>query len=459
MVDGEPPFDLIECEPGRYGNWATREYVLAKCRETYGFNNQMMHPKLERWAGRPVKISGIYKRLCQRGAQMGQRAGWEQPNWLARPGDEPGFKPSFRRTNWFEPVGRECDLVLSKVGIIDLTPYGKFEVKGKDAADFLDRVFANELPEVGHSNISHMLTPKGKVYAEMTVTCLEAARYFLVTRSNTEFHDLRWLLENQRKSNYDIIITNITDELACLGIAGHRSRDVLSKMTTTDLSNESFPYLVYRDVELTGIPVRAIRFSLTGELGWELFHKKEHTADLYEALLSAGEEHGIGDFGTYALNSLRLEKGIRMWGFEMNTSTTAVEADLMSFVKLDKGVEFIGREALLELKRDDCERILCFMTVDTTDVDSEGNETVWYGNKVVGFTSSGSFSYQLNKSICFAYLPPSLAVLGSRVEVEMLGSKYPGVVVKYPLFEAEPNRVKETEEKEVSSPLHFKKQM
>ncbi|XP_027056532.1 dimethylglycine dehydrogenase, mitochondrial-like [Pocillopora damicornis] len=438
MIDGEPPFDLIECEPGRYGNWASREYVLAKCRETYGLNNQIMHPKLERWAGRPVRTNGIYKRLCERGAQMGQRAGWEQPNWFAHSGDEPGFKPSFRRTNWFEPVGRECDLVLSKVGIIDLTPYGKFEVKGRDAADFLDRVFANELPKVGCSNINHMLTPKGKVYAEMTVTCLASDRYLLVTRSNTEFHDLRWLLANQRKNNYDIVITNITDDVACLGIAGPRSRDVLSKMTSSNLSDERFPYLAYHNLELEGIPVQASRFSLTGELGWELFHMKEHTADLYEALLAAGEEHGIGDFGTYALNSLRLEKGFRLWGFEMNTSTTAVEADLMSFVKLDKGVEFIGREALLKLKRDDCERVLCFMTVDTTDVDPEGNETVWNGKKVVGFTSSGSYSYQLNKSICFAYLPPPLTDLGSRVEVEMLGSRYPGVVVKYPLFDAEP---------------------
>jgi len=442
MIDGEPPYDLIECEPGRYGKWATKEYVLAKARETYGLNNEMIHPKLERWAGRPVRTSGIYKRLCERGAQMGMRSGWEQPNWFAGPGDEPGYRPSFRRTNWFEPVGRECELVLKRVGMIDLSTYGKIEVNGKDASSFLDMVFANELPKPGHSVISYMLTPKGKVYAEMTVTCLTPDHYLLVTGSATEFHDLRWLLENQRKLNYDVTIKNVTDDVACLGVAGPRSRDVLSKITSADLSDETFPYLAFRDIELSGLPVQASRFSFTGELGWELFHKKEHTAELYEALLTAGEDHGIGDFGTYALNSLRLEKGFRAWGFEMNMSTNAVEADLMSSVKLNKGVNFIGRNALLQLKKDDCERHLCFLTLDTTDVDPEGNETVWYANQVVGFTTSGSYSYQLKKSMCFAYLPASLTQLGSRVEVEMLGSKFPAVVVQQPLFDPEPTRSK-----------------
>ncbi|XP_078379447.1 dimethylglycine dehydrogenase, mitochondrial-like [Oculina patagonica] len=442
MIDGEPPYDLIECEPNRYGNWTTREYVLAKARETYGLNNEMLHPKLERWAGRPVRTSGIYKRLCERGAQMGLRAGWEQPNWFALPGDEPGYKPSFRRTNWFEPVGRECNMVLNKVGIIDLSPYGKIEVKGKDASAFMDMIFANELPKMGHSNVSHMLTPRGKVYAEMAVTCIAPDHYFLVTGSATEFHDLRWLLENQRKGGHNVTIKNVTDDVACLGIAGPHSRDVLLKLTSSDLGDDRFPYLAFRNIEVAGLPVQASRFSFTGELGWELFHKKEHTADLYEALLKAGDDHGIGDFGTYALNSLRLEKGFRSWGFEMNMSTNAVEADLMSSVKLNKGVNFIGRDTLLKLNKDDCERILCFLTVDTTDVDPEGNETVWYANKVVGFTSSGSYSYQLKKSICFAYLPPSLTDLGSRVEVEMLGNKFPAVVVQQPLFDPEPIRSK-----------------
>lgn len=442
MIDGEPPYDLIECEPGRYGNWITREYVLAKARETYGLNNEMIHPKLERWAGRPVRTSQIYQRLCERGAQMGLRAGWEQPNWFALPGDEPGYKPSFRRTNWFEPVGRECDIVLNRVGIIDLSPYGKIEVKGKDAASFMDKVFANELPKMGHSNISHTLSPKGKVYAEMTVTCLAPDHYFLVTGSATELHDLRWLLENQRKLNYDVTIKNITDDMACLGVAGPHSRDVLSKLTSSDMGDEKFPYLSFRNIEVAGLPVQASRFSFTGELGWGLFHKKEHTSKLYEALLTAGDDHGVGDFGTYALNSLRLEKGFRSWGFEMNMSTNAVEADLMSSIKLDKGVQFIGRDALLKLGKDDCERVLCFLTMDTIDVDPEGNETVWYANKVVGFTSSGSYSYQLKKSICFAYLPLSLSEPGSRVEVEILGNKFPAVVVQQPLFDPQPIRAK-----------------
>lgn len=440
MIEGEPPFDLIEWEPNRYGNWATREYVLAKVRETYGLNNEMTHPKVERWAGRPARTSGIYKRLYERGAQMGMRSGWEQPNWFALDSDEPGYKPSFRRTNWFEPVGRECDLVLNKVGVIDLSPCAKIEVTGSGAGSFLDVIFANELPKVGHTNISLMLTSKGKVYAEMNVSCLAPDHYLLVTGSSSEFHDLRWLLENQRRFNYDVQIKNITDDVACLGIAGPRSREVLSKLTSSDLRDEAFPYLAFKTIELCGLSVQACRFSFTGELGWELFHNKNYTAQLYEALLRAGEDYGIGDFGTYAVNSLRLEKGFHAWGYEMNMSTNPVEADLMSYVRLHKGVDFIGRDALLQMRKEDCKRLLCFLTVDTTDKDPEGNETVWFQNQVVGFTSSGSYSYQLKKSICFAYLPAYLTTLGSQLDVEMLGSKYPAVVVKQPLFNPEPIR-------------------
>ncbi|CAH3156069.1 unnamed protein product [Porites lobata] len=441
IMDGEPPYDLIELEQGRYGTWATRDYVLAKCRETYGYNNQIGHPKLERPAGRPVRKNAIYERLIQRGAEMGFHVGWEQPNWFALPGDEAGYKPSFRRTNWFEPVGREYDLVLNKVGIIDLTPFGKFEVKGKDASKFLDFMVANVLPKVGCTNISHMLSPRGRVYAELTVSTLAPDHYFLLTGSSSEFHDLRWLLEHARKGNYEVTIENVTDDMSCLSVAGPYSRDVLSKLTSTDMSNSGFKFLTIKDIDIAGLPVLAMRISYTGELGWELYHKNEYTAELYEALLKAGEEFGIGDFGTYAMTSLRVEKGFRSWGLEMNMDTTPLEAGLDFFIKFDKG-DFIGRENLLKHKENGIKKKLCMLTVETTDVDPEGNESIWFGGKVVGNTTSGAYSYRLQKSISLAYLPLELTELGSRVEVELLGTKCPATVVKEPLFDTEPVRTR-----------------
>ncbi|KAJ7385446.1 hypothetical protein OS493_016530 [Desmophyllum pertusum] len=277
---------------------------------------------------------------------------------------------------------------------------------------------------------------------KFTVSTISPEHYFLLTGSSSEFHDLRWLLDYAKKGDYDVTIENVTDDMSCLGIAGPHSRSVLSKLTSTDLSHSQFKFLTFQDIELAGVPVRAMRISYTGELGWELYHKNEHTAKLYEALLSAGEEFGIGDFGTYAMGSLRVEKGFRAWGLEMNMDTTPLEAGLDYFIKFDKGVDFIGREGLLKHKENGIKKKVCLLTIETTDVDPEGNETIWFGGKVVGNTTSGAYSYRLKKSISLAYLPLELTEIGSRVEVELLGTKCPATVVKEPLFDTEPVRTR-----------------
>ncbi|CAH3022869.1 unnamed protein product [Porites evermanni] len=417
IIDGEPPYDLIELEQGRYGTWATRDYVLAKCRETYGYNNQIGHPKLERPAGRPVRKNAIYETIYRRFIHLKQTD-----------------RTAVRRSKSIQTNLTETDVEL----FMNLTP--KF-CSSDEKFDVWPWPFSTTIEIVGCTNISHMLSPRGRVYAELTVSTLAPDHYFLLTGSSSEFHDLRWLLEHARKGNYDVTIENVTDDMSCLSVAGPYSRDVLSKLTSTDMSNSGFKFLTIKDMEIAGLPVRAMRISYTGELGWELYHKNEYTAELYEALLKAGEEFGIGDFGTYAMTSLRVEKGFRSWGLEMNMDTTPLEAGLDFFIKFDKG-DFIGRENLLKHKENGINKKLCMLTVETTDVDPEGNESIWFGGKVVGNTTSGAYSYRLQKSISLAYLPLELTELGSRVEVELLGTKCPATVVKEPLFDTEPVRTR-----------------
>lgn len=430
MLNGEPPFDLIEADPNRFGKWTTRDYVFSKSRETYGMNNNYTYPKEERWTGRPTsRVSGAYQAMLDRGAEMGFHAGWEQPSWFAVDGDEKGYKPSFKRTNWFHPVGRECNLVMNKVGILDLTPFAKIDAKGKDAAKFLDKMLANKIPKIGKTNISHMLTPSGKVYAELTVTRMAEDHFFLITGSGSEIHDLRYLKEYARQWNSSVEFENLTDEMACLSVAGPYSRSLLSKLTNEDISNKAFSFLSAKCMTIAGIPVRALRITYTGELGWELYHPAEHTRALYEAILEAGEEFGVGDFGTYALNSLRIEKGFRMWGAEMNLDSNPFEAGLDYFVHLEKPVDFIGKTSLMDICRKGLNRKLAFLKVNTTDVDPEGNESVWCSEKVVGFTTSGTFGYTVNYSVAFAYLPPFLTVPGTKVQVELLGNLHDAEVL------------------------------
>ncbi|CAB1318715.1 unnamed protein product [Coregonus sp. 'balchen'] len=403
IVTGEPPYDLIECDPNR--------------------------------------TSGVYE-LLKGKASMGFHAGWEQPHWFYKPGDDAGYKPSFRRTNWFGPVGRECKLVMEKVGVVDLTPFGKFMVKGKDSQKLLDRLFANTMPKVGLTNISHMLTPTGRVYAEVTITQLTPGEFLLITGSGSELHDLRWIEKEAAEGAYDVDISNVTEDIGVLGVAGPKARDVLQKLTQEDMSDASFKFLHCKPIQLAGINLRAIRISYTGELGWELYIPQKDIAAVYQAIMAAGEDEGIDNFGTYAMSSLRLEKGFRGWGAEMNCDTNPLEAGLDYFIKLNKPADFIGKAALQEIKAKGLKRKLSYITMDTDDVDPEGNETIWLNGKVVGNTTSGAYSYTTQQSLAFAYLPVELCSVGQKVEVEMLGRKYPAMVVQEPLVLTEPTRTR-----------------
>ncbi|CAH1789183.1 unnamed protein product [Owenia fusiformis] len=445
IMNGEPMYDLIECDPNRYSKWTDRTYCLAKCRESYGMNNAVGYPKEERFAGRPTyRTSGIYDLLKTRGADMGFHAGWEQPHWFALEGDDAGYKPSFRRSNWFKPVGREVDLVMNKAGLIDLSPFGKIKVTGKDAAAYIDHICANNLPKIGMTNISHMLTPKGRVYSELTVTRLGENDFMCITGSGSELHDLRWMEKKLHEGDFDVTLNNKTDDLACLGIAGPKSRDIISKVTSTDMSGKAFKFLHIRDLEIAGVKVKAIRISYTGELGWEMYCDKNDMKQLYTSLLEAGEEFGVGDFGGYALNSLRLDKGFRAWGSEMTTDQNPLEAGLEMFVKMDKAADFIGKAALHEIAAKPATRKLVNLIVDTKDVDPEGNESIWHGDKVVGMTTSGCYSYCINKSIAYGYVPVELSQVGNTLEVDLLGEKCTATVESGPpmLVEIARNRQK-----------------
>ncbi|KAI4816958.1 hypothetical protein KUCAC02_009256 [Chaenocephalus aceratus] len=336
--------------------------------------------------------------------------------------------PVFRRTNWFGPVGRECKLVMEKVGVIDLTPFAKYIVKGTDSQKLLDRLFANTMPKVGLTNISHMLTPNGS----------------LCRGSGSEGHDLRYIEAEASDGGYDVDITNMTEDIGVLGIAGPNSTPakVLQKLTDEDLSDAGFKFLHCKVIQLAGVSVRAIRISYTGELGWELYIDQKNMAAVYQAMMEAGKDQGIDNFGTYAMSSLRLEKGFRGWGAEMNCDTNPLEAGLEYFIKLNKPADFIGKAALQEIKAKGLKRKLSYLALDTDDVDPEGNETIWLNGKVVGNTTSGAYSYTAQQSLAFGYLPLELCSVGQKVEVELLGKKYPAMVIQEPLVLTEPTRTR-----------------
>ena len=435
IVEGQPSIDLWELDPRRYGAYATERHAVPRCIDIYEDEYAIVYPQDDRRPGRPARTSPLYDRFRAAGAVFGVRNGWERPYWFAVPGTEPRDRPSFRRTNWFDAVGREARAVRERAGVLELSSFSKYEVHGPGAEAFLDRLCANRLPRIGRIALSQLLTPKGAVECDVTVTRLGPEHFLVLSAAVAELHDLDWLLRHAPAEGR-VVIENVTPRWGVLILAGPRARDVLARVTDADLSNAAFPWLSARAIEVASVPVRALRINFVGELGWELHHPIEYQTGLYDALKTAGADLGLADFGLRAMDSLRLEKAYRAWGADLNTEVTPLEAGLERFVAFDKG-DFIGRNALLRQRREGVTKRLATLEVDAVDADCWGNEAVWAGDRVVGITTSGGYAHWLGRSLAVAYLDAAAAIPGTRLGVEILGDRRSAIVLGEPPFDPE----------------------
>jgi dimethylglycine dehydrogenase len=438
IVNGQPSIDLWEVDPRRYGTYATERHAVARCVDIYEDEYAIVYPQDDRRASRPARTSPLYDRLRAAGAVFGVRNGWERPHWFAPAGTEPRDRPSFRRTNWFDAVGREARAVRERAGLLELSSFSKYEVHGPGAEAFLDRLCANRLPRLGRIALSQLLTPRGAIECDVTVTRLAPEHFLVLSAAVAELHDLDWL-RRHAPTDGTVTIENVTPRWGVLILAGPRARDVLSRVTGADLSNAAFPWLSAREIEVGSAPVRALRINFVGELGWELHHPVEYQLGLYEILKGAGEDAGLVDFGLRAMDSLRLEKAYRAWGADINTEVTPLEAGLERFVAFDKG-DFVGRDALLCQRREGVPRRLATLAVDALDADCWGNEAVFSGDRVVGITTSGGYGHWLHRSLAVAYVDAERASPGTRLDVDVLGDRRPAVVLTEPPFDPENRR-------------------
>jgi len=441
MVHGQTEINVREMDPRRYGDWATGEHLLQKSVDEYQQMYQPHPPGEFRDAGRPVRTSAVYGRAAKKGAVFAEVFGWERPKWFDVAGE--GERYGFRRGNWLGPVTDECRAVRERVGVIDLTSFAKLEVGGRDAGALLERLCANRIPRRdGGIALAHMLTERGGIECEATVTRLDQDRYYLLCAAVAQIHDRDWI-EQHAAADEDVAVTDVTDEIGVLLVTGPRSRELLGALTDADLGNRAFPWLRARDVRVAGVPVRALRVSYAGELGWELHAPMDRTGALYDALFEAGTTHGLGDFGSYALNALRMEKGYKAWGAELTTEITPVEAGLDRFVDLDK--PFLGRDVVLERRRRGVDTTLVYLEVDAADADCLGNEPVHGGHgdeRIVGVTTSGAFGPTVGKSIAFAYVEPAFSAPGTRIEIGILGERRGAVVLSEPLHDPANERLR-----------------
>src|SRR5262249_17621398 len=385
MVHGQAEINMREFDPRRFGNWATKDYTAEVSIADYHHMYYCYKPAEQHEVGRDLRKSSLHERLKAEGAQFAQIFGWERARWYDKSGKGEDF--SFRRSNWWQAVKEEALTVRERVGLMDLSTFAKFEVSGPDACAFLDRICANKMPKTGGIILGHLLNDNGFIESEITVTRLADDKFYVLSAATAQLYDLdqlRWRI----KPNERVIARDITDDYGVLVLAGPKARDVLAQCTKADLGNSAFRWLTAQEIEVAGVAgVRALRVNYVGELGWELHAPMAQMPKVFDALMKAGEPHGIRLFGTYAMNSLRMEKAYRGWGSELTSEIDMFEGSMERFIRLDKE-DFVGRAASLS-KKQRGERIkLAYMTVEAGDNDGRGTEPAYSNGTVAPPTTS-----------------------------------------------------------------------
>lgn len=428
IIEGEPSIDMFEVDPRRFGAYADQDYTIKKNIETYGHVFEIHYPNLEMPAARPLKTSPCYNRMNEAGAVWGQKYGWERANWFAAEGVEAKDDLSFRRTNDFEAIAKECHTARNKVALIDFTPFAKFEVTGAGAYEFLDGLLANKLPGVGKVRLAHVLTQAGGIRSEFTVTCLSEEHFYVVTPAWAERFDEDLLLK-ACPGDGPVQIKNITSDKGAFVITGPSSRDLLEQMTTNDLSQSSFPWFSAQTVEITGVgKMLAIRVSYIGELGWELHHDIDQQLPLYDLLFDKGEAHGLAPIGMRAIDSLRLEKSYRGWNLDLSSEYSPFESGLDQFVAIDKA-EFLGKKALVIQQTNGIKVKMVTLEIDDCDVQPIGNAPVFNTSGMVGRITSGGYGHTLEKVISLAYIDIDVIDSTEALEAEILGQRYAAWII------------------------------
>jgi 4-methylaminobutanoate oxidase (formaldehyde-forming) len=442
IVEGTPSLDVWHMDSRRFGRaYRSREYTLARTKEIYETYYDVKFPGHERSAGRPLRVSSAYEQLQKLGAAFGEKSGWERANWFepnAANGDESLRPRGWAGKHWSPAIGAEHLGCRDAAAIFDESSFAKILVSGEGAADLLERLCGNRVArEVGHVTYTQMLNPRGGIECDFTVTRLAEDRFRIVTGTAFGQHDLAWISQHAADDG-SVQVVDETSAYACFGLWGPRARDILQPLTPTDLSNGSFPYMRAREFAIGRVPCLALRVTYVGELGWELYCPSEFGVALWDTIWDAGQAHGLVAGGYKAIDSLRLEKGYRVWGADITPEDTPLEAGLGFAVKLDKGA-FVGREALVS--RADPERLLRCLTLEDPRAIALGSEPVRVGDDPIGRVTSGGYGYTVEKSIAYAYLPAEHDV-GTEVAVEIFGEWVRGVVADEPLFDPKGERIR-----------------
>ncbi|MGO1117076.1 GcvT family protein [Rhodovibrionaceae bacterium A322] len=444
MVEGEPSRDVFAMDVARFGDWITPGYTRDKVKENYQRRFSVSYPNEELPAARPFQTTPAYGIWKEQRAVFGAAYGMEAVNYFALEG-EPLFEtPSFRRSNAFEAVGQECRAVRNAVGINEIHNFGKYEISGPGAYDFLDRIMAGRIPKVGRLTLSAMLSPKGKLIGDFTISRLAEERFQLTASFGAQAYHLRWFWQHQPAEG--VTIKNVSLQRIGFQIAGPKSRELLSRVTRQDVSNDALPFAGIKDLEIGLCNATVQRVSYTGDLGYEIYVDAENQRSLYETLAEAGKDLGLRPFGMRAMMSLRLEKSFGSWMREFKPDYTPLETGLDRFVAYNKEADFIGKAAAMKEKAEGVSRKLCTFLLDIPNTpdqaDVVADEPIYVGGEVVGFVTSGGYAHWAEKAVAIGFLPVDLIEEGREVEIELLGEMIKGRLYSETLFDPKAERMR-----------------
>ncbi|RWO82091.1 FAD-dependent oxidoreductase [Mesorhizobium sp.] len=446
MNDGEPPFDLWDVDIRRAQPFQkNRLYLKDRVSETLGLLYADHFPYRQMATSRGVRRSPVHEHLKARGAVFGEVAGWERANWFANEGQEREYRYSWRRQNWFENQREEHLAVRNGVGLFDMTSFGKIRIEGRDGLTFLQRLCANQMDVApGRIVYTQMLNERGGIESDLTVTRLSETVFLAVVPGATLQRDLAWMRKHLQPAEF-VVITDTTAAESVLVLMGPKAREVTTRISPNDFSNEGFPFGTAQEIEIGMGLARAHRVTYVGELGWELYVSSDQTAHVFEALEEAGRECGLKLCGLHALDSCRIEKGFRHFGHDITDEDHVLEAGLGFAVKAKKGA-FIGREAILRKREEGLKRRLLQFRLRDPEPLIFHNEALLRDGKIVSIITSGNYGHYLGGAIGMGYVPcageAEADVLGSDYAIEIAGKRYPADASLRPMYDPTAERTK-----------------
>jgi dimethylglycine oxidase len=447
MTTGATEWDSRELDVSRFhDHQKTRTYIELRSAQNYREVYDIIHPWQQMENPRNLRLVPYHARLQEQKAVFFEGAGWERPQWFEANAGLVEEYEILGRSGWaarfWSPIqGAEHQATRDRVALYDLTAFTKIEVSGPGALAYLNGLAANQIDQPpGRVVYTSLLNARGGIKADLTITRLGPDRFLVLTGGGMGMLDLAWL-RSHVPGDGSLHITDLSSNYCALGLWGPKARDVLQQLADEDVSNEAFPYFTARHITIGTVPILALRVSYVGELGWELYTRTEFGLKLWDTLWAAGQPHGLIAAGGGAFDSLRLEKGYRLWGNDIHTDYNPFEAGLSWTVKLDKG-DFLGREALLRIKAAGIRRKLCCMTLDDPSAVVVGKEPIFAGDRVLGYVTSANTGHTIDRCILYGYLPLEYATVGTSVAIQYFDGRYPATVVNEPLYDPQGEKLR-----------------